>query len=103
MNSSTVRGPSLPIQRATLQGYLLILLGLLFVVENAVSVLAASGSLTGISGVVLGFFAIGTGVLVSVRPENVSRGTEPAPTYLYVLAGVATIAFLFSIVFVLQG
>jgi surface polysaccharide O-acyltransferase-like enzyme len=101
MNSSTVRGASISIQRATLQGYLLILLGLLFVVENAVSVLASKGSLTGISGVVLGLFAIGSGVLVYVRPEKVSRGTDPAPTYLYVLAGVVTIAFLFSIIYVL--
>ncbi|WP_327050896.1 hypothetical protein [Halomicrococcus gelatinilyticus] len=98
-----MRGSSISIQRAALQGYLLILLGLLFVVENALSVLAASGSLTGISGVVLGLFAIGSGVLVYFRPDKVSRGTEPAPTYLYALAGVATIAFLFSIVSVLQG
>lgn len=101
MNSSTEITPSISIHRAALQGYLVGLLGLLLVVENVLSVLTTGGSLTDISGVVLGLCALGGGALGYFRPERLSRGTEPAPTYLYVLTGVATVAFLVSIFFIL--
>ena len=95
--------PSISIHRATLQGYLMFLLGLLFVVENILSMFTTGLSLVDLSGIALGLFAIGGGALGYFRPEQLSRGTEPAPTYLYVLACIATVAFVYSIFFVLQG
>jgi hypothetical protein len=97
MNRSIRMTPSISTHRAALQGYLVGLLGLLFVVTNAQSALTTGGSLTDISGIVLGLCAIGGGALGYFRPEQLSRGTEPAPAYLYVLAGIATVAFLASI------
>ncbi|WP_089816187.1 hypothetical protein [Halomicrobium zhouii] len=100
MNGSSTTVPSVSIHRAALQGYLLVLLGFLFVIENALSVLTASVSGAHVSGLVLGLFGIGGGVLGYSSPERFPRGTEPAPTYLYVLAGVATVAFVFSILLI---
>jgi len=45
--------------------------------------LPTGGSLTDISGIALGFFAIGGGVLGYFRPDHLPGGTECAP-YLYV-------------------
>lgn len=103
MNSSSGRLASISIHRATLQGYLLVLVGFLFIVENALSVLRTGGTLTEISGIVLGLFAIGGGAVSYFDPDQFSRGTEPAPTYLYVLAGVATVAFIVSMSLAVQG
>ena len=85
-------------RRADLYGYLLVLPGLLFVVENVVAAQTTGVSLAEISGSVLGLFAIGTGVLVYFEPRRIPRGTEPAPTHLYVLAGVSTLAFTAAVV-----
>jgi len=92
--------PSTSLHRAALQGYLIALLGLLFVIENALSVLTTGGSVTDISGIVLGLFAIGGGILGYFSPERFPHGSEPAPTYLYVLAGIATVAFVVAMVLI---
>ncbi|EMA45630.1 hypothetical protein C448_07332 [Halococcus morrhuae DSM 1307] len=94
---------SISIRRATFQGYLVFLLGMLLIVENVLSALTTGDFYTDIIGIALGLFAIGGGVLSYLRPEQLSRGTEPAPTYLYVIAGIATVAFVFWIFFMLQG
>jgi hypothetical protein len=94
---------SISLHRAAIQGYLIVLVGLVFVVENGLSVLTTDGSVTEMAGIVLGICAIGGGALGYFRPERFSRGTEPAPRYQYVLAGVATAAFVLTIFFALQG
>ena len=85
--------PSVSFTRASLQGYLVSLFGVLILVENVLSALADGTSLPEIGGIALGLFAIGGSVLASFRPERLPRGTEPAPPSLYGLAGVTTVAF----------
>jgi len=97
MSSRFATVPSISLHRAAIQGYLVGLLGLLFVIENALSMLTTGGSVTDVSGIVLGLFAIGGAVLGYFSPQRFPRGTEPAPPYLYVLAGGATAAFAVTI------
>ena len=94
MNDGPTTFSSGSIHRGALQGYLIGLLGLLFVIENALSVLTVGWSVARLGGLVLGLCAIGGGVFGYFCPERFPHGTEPAPTYLYVLAGVATVAFV---------
>lgn len=96
MNNNTATVSSISIHRAALHGYLILLVGLLFLVENAIA-LTAGMSLTAISGIALGLFGIGGGALGYFKPERFPHGAEPAPTYLYILAGVATVFFGFTI------
>ena len=98
MAASNVSSAVVSARRADLYGYLLFLPGLLFIVENAAAALTTGVSLAEIGGFVLGLFAIGTGVLVHFEPQRVSRGTEPTPSHLYVLAGVTTLAFAATVV-----
>ena len=96
VNSSNATAPSISIRRATLQGYLVFLLGLLLVIDNTLAALSTGTSLADISGTAVGLFAIGGGVLSHIRPERIPRGAESPPTYLYVLAGIASVAFVFA-------
>lgn len=95
MNNNTATASSISIHRAALTGYLILLLGLSLVVGNALSAFTAGMSLTNISGIALGLFGIGGGALGYFRPERFPRGADPAPTHLYVLAGIATVFFGF--------
>lgn len=99
MNSSTTTADWVSAHRASLQGYLVVLVGLMLIAENVSSGVATGGFLTNVGGVVLGVLAVGGGAFGYLRPEQLPRGTEPAPGYLYVLAGVATVAFLLSMFF----
>lgn len=96
MNNNTATASSISIHRAALEGYLILLVGLLFLVENGIA-LTAGMSLTNISGIALGLFGIAGGALGYFMPERFPRGTQPAPTHLYVLAGIATVFFGFTI------
>ncbi|WP_249038753.1 hypothetical protein [Haloterrigena salifodinae] len=84
-------------RRATLHGYLLLLVGLLFVVEATVA-LTAGVSSAELGGLVFGLFGVGAGVLVSLEPRRVPRGMEPAPTSLCVIAAVATLGFVVAVI-----
>lgn len=97
MNNNTETVSSISIHRAALHGYLILLVGLLFGVESALSALTTGMSLFNIGGIVVGLYGIGGGALGYFRPEGFPRGTEPSPTYLYVLAGISTLAFGFAI------
>lgn len=92
MNETT----ALSLRRATLHGYVAVLLGVLFGAFGAPSVLATGRSAADVGTVVLGVLAVRSGVRGYFRPEQYPRGSESAPTYLYVLAGVATVAFGFG-------
>lgn len=93
MTENTGAAPSVSIHKAALQGYLVFLLGVLLVSKNALSALTTGISLNGISGIVLGLFGIGGGAFGYFRPERFSHGAEPAPLYLYIIAGTASVAF----------
>ncbi len=86
------------IQRVTLQGYLVLLVGLLFIVQNTRSAISTGVSIADGSGIVPGLFGIGSGVFGYLRPNQLPRGTEAAPPYLYALASIATVAFVIVIV-----
>ena len=82
------------VRRVDLFAYVLALLGLSFVPEFAAdgggsaATLASAGAALVCLCVVLGAFH------VRRHPENVRRGAEPAPVFLYLIAGVASVAFL---------
>ena len=94
MSTALSATPVESVRRVDLFAYVLGLLGLSFVTEfaagsgggSAVTLVSAGAALMGLC-VVLGAFH------VRRHPQNVRRGTEPAPVFLYVLAGVATLAF----------
>jgi hypothetical protein len=78
------------VQRATVFGYFLFLVGLYFLANNVKEWLAGGSWLSALSGAVLGAFAIGSAVLMAVNPGSIRAGEDAAPTYLLVLAVVAT-------------
>lgn len=83
------------IRRVDLFAYVLALLGLSFVTEFAAGSDGGSAAAVTSLGTALvgGCTALGA-LIVRRHPENVRRGTEPAPVFLYLIAGVATVAFL---------
>jgi hypothetical protein len=84
------------VSRATLHGYVVGLVGLAFVTEHAPA--ALRGSVVGAAGVGLGLLALAAGALVGLQPERLARGSEAAPTALYLLAGAATAAAVATVV-----
>ena len=95
MSTALSAAPVESVRRVDLFAYALGLLGVSFVPGfatdggggSAATLVSAGAALMGIC-VVLGAFH------VRRHPENVRRGTEPAPVFLYLLAGVASVAFL---------
>jgi hypothetical protein len=92
MNDRTFLGA----RKADLDGYVLVLVGLLFVLDNGMRVREVGQNLAAVGGVVLGMVAVTTGIYLRWHPTDESQ-TEPAPAYLYVLAGVATVAFIVAV------
>ena len=93
MSTALSATPVESVRRVDLFAYVLGLLGLSFVTD------AAAGSGSAEPFVSLGAALVGACVVIGAfhvrrHPENVRRGTEPAPVFLYVLAGVASVAFL---------
>jgi len=83
------------VRRVDLFAYVLGLLGLSFVTEFA----AGSGggsteTFVSAGAALIGLCAVLGAFHVRRHPQNVRRGTEPAPVFLYALAGVASVAFL---------
>jgi hypothetical protein len=99
MSSGRVDIDSFSIQRASLTGYLIILVGLGFAVDYGWRAISSGVTLVTVSAMILGLSAIAGGVLGHLRPDELPNGTEPAPTYLYILASIATIAFAFWMFF----
>ncbi|ERG94027.1 hypothetical protein [Haloquadratum walsbyi] len=84
--------------QATVTGYGIGLVGLLTVIQYA-GVIETSLSVFD-QGVILsgGIVALGVclmiiGVLISVRPEEIHRGTERAPLWLFLAIAFETVAF----------
>ncbi|MDS0294085.1 hypothetical protein [Halogeometricum luteum] len=100
---SETPGPLPSVRRATLHGYVTVLLGTLLVAFGALSGPAVGRPTAEFGGIVLGILAVGSGVVGHIRPERFPRGTESAPTSLYLLAGVATVAFAFAMVSLSSG
>jgi len=91
--------PAPSLNRATLQSYLIGLIGVIFVVGNAGTGLDDGYISPSTAGIVLGLLAIGAAVVTALQPERIHRGEEPAATHQYVLAAIstaATIAVLLS-------
>lgn len=78
------------ISRASIYAYLASMPGLLYIAEAVHTVLASGPALSAVGRFVLGAFAVGGGLIV-YRSPDVHRGAEPAPWYLYVLAGLVTV------------
>lgn len=95
MSSSETNIDSRSIRRASLSGYLLILVGLTFVIDYGWRALSSGVTLVTVAAMIVGLFTIAGGILGHLRPNELPNGAEPAPTYLYVLASIATIAFAF--------
>jgi drug/metabolite transporter (DMT)-like permease len=82
------------IRRVDLFAYVLALLGVSFVTEFAAGGGGSAAAVTSVGAAIVGVCAIVGALHVRRHPENVRRGTESAPVFLYLLAGVATVAFL---------
>lgn len=81
------------IRRVDLFAYVLGLLGVSFLTEFA----TGSGSaetVASLGAALVGVCVVLGALVVRRHPGNVRRGTEPAPAFLHVLAGVATVASL---------
>jgi len=84
--------PTEHISRAALMAYLFGIMGVTFVIDNAISMLV-HGVTTYAAGMAsLGLFAlVATGFMVR-NPDTFRKGDEPAPAYLYVLPLLSTVA-----------
>ncbi len=70
--------------------YVIGLMGVTFVVDNAIEILI-HGVTTYAAGMgVIGLFALAAAAAVYRDPSNIRNGTEAAPAYLYVLPLVST-------------
>jgi hypothetical protein len=95
VSTALSNAPFETVRRVDLFAYALGLLGLLFVTEfaagsdggSAATLASAGAALVGLC-VVLGAFH------VRRHPENVRRGADPAPVFLYLIVGVESVAFL---------
>jgi len=81
------------VRRVDLFAYVFGLLGLSFVTESVTAGGGSGSTLASVGAALVGAFAVLGALHVRRHPENVRRGTEPAPLFLYALATVATIAF----------
>lgn len=84
------------VRKADLNGYILVLVGLLFVLNNGMQLRETGPNMAAVGGTVLGFLTVGLGIYERRNPTDEAQ-TEPAPTYLYVLAGIATVAFVAAV------
>jgi hypothetical protein len=83
------------IRRADIWSYIFVLLGIQIIIDYG---LTSSGVALQIGGIVVGLSAIGGSVLNYLNPDNINNGSDPAPSYLFVLAGIATVAFAIVII-----
>ncbi|AGB16252.1 hypothetical protein Halru_1645 [Halovivax ruber XH-70] len=90
--SPDTSSPAPSVTRATLQSYLIALVGVIFVVGNAGAAFEDGYLSSSTAGIVLGLLATGAAVVTALQPERIHRGEEPAPTHQYVLAAIATAA-----------
>lgn len=85
------------VRRATVNGYLLFLVGVYLFANNLEGWLSGDPLLSVLSGAVLGAFAVASAVLMAVNPDTVSGGTDTAPRYVVLLALAATVATVLSL------
>lgn len=84
--------PTDQISRAALMAYLFGLMGVTFVIDNAISMLVhgVNTYAAGMAGA--GLFALAGTVAIVRNPDTLRKGSEPAPTYLYILPLISTVA-----------
>jgi hypothetical protein len=86
---------SISIRRADLVGYLMSLVGLMLIIDSVWTAFVSGVALGSIGEMTVGLSAIAGSIYGYFRPDEMPDGTEPAPLYLYVLASIATVAFVF--------
>jgi hypothetical protein len=87
--------PVARIRRVDVFAYMLVVIGVVF----ATGMIGVDESLIARAGAAVGgLFVIAGALYVRYNPENVRRGTDPAPVYFYLLAAVQTLAFAGSAV-----
>jgi hypothetical protein len=82
------------IRRVDLFAYVLALLGLSFLTEFVAFGGGSAETVASVGAAIVGGCAVLGALVVRRHPENLRRGAEPAPVFFYLLAGVATVAFL---------
>jgi hypothetical protein len=86
------RAPTERIRRVDLLAYVVGVMGVTFVADNAVDVLTEEASAYAVGMGTVGVFALVAAASFYRDPSNLRKGTEPAPAYLYVLPVVSTVA-----------
>jgi len=81
------------VRRVDLFAYVLGLLGLSFVTEAAAAGNGSAETFVSLGAALVGACVALGAVHVRRHPQNVRHGTEPAPVFFYLIAGVATLAF----------
>jgi hypothetical protein len=85
------------VRKIDVLAYLLVLFGLNFVTEYGLTILTDGTTLPTLAGLVFALTVVVGGLYARVDPK-IETTTEPAPWYLYVLAGVGTVAFVVLLV-----
>ncbi|SDM40693.1 hypothetical protein SAMN04487949_1556 [Halogranum gelatinilyticum] len=81
------------VRKIDVLAYLLVLFGLNFVTEYGLKILTDGPTVPTLAGLVFALTVVAGGLYARVDPEFETT-TEPAPWYLYVVAGIGTVAFL---------
>jgi hypothetical protein len=95
--------PSMPreIRRADLFGYFQFLMGINVIAYFFLSDITSSVTLEVVGGVAaigVGLCAIAGAILTWLHPDNMDKGTDPAPGYMLLLAGIGTVALAVVVV-----
>lgn len=89
------------IRRADAFAYTQFLMGVLFIVYFGLSSITSSttiGAVSGVAAIGVGLIVIAGSILTWLHPNSIPKGTDPAPRYLLLLAGIGTIATAFVVI-----
>lgn len=55
-------------------------------------------TVAGIAAIGMGLCASAGGVLMYLNPDGIEKGSDPAPGYMFIIAGIGTVAFVITTV-----
>lgn len=90
MATALSRAPAERVTRAALLAYVFALMGVGFAADPVVTLVADGITLLAAGRLLFSCCVVGNAVVMLRNPDELRRGRDPAPMYLWMLAGVST-------------